>query len=238
MTLAQFRTRVRAYANDPDTGGTLGKTGVNPLSADALIDAIGAEEYKEACNLLRRHGGGHFQKTLISATSSTQQHTWPTDFVRLQGPMVVSDDGTSLEADETVGEEVHKQPTYAIHDTINRSDSRIWVPEQGGFRLIPKVTTPGSKALLLRYEYIPDFAVTSTDVITWPDNHSTVLVCMTAGTIRDLNGQRAQHLQRKADKLMQALLIDLKTVDLETEQMTSSFWDDYYPPVTKQGEIK
>ncbi|KKL63069.1 hypothetical protein LCGC14_2178810, partial [marine sediment metagenome] len=133
MTLAQFRTRVRAYANDPATGGTFGKTGVNELNADAMIDAIGAEEYKESCNFLRRHAPGFFQKTLVSATSSTQQNSWPADFVRLAGPIIISDDGSSLETDQTVGSEVPRGAPGIIHSNLT-AGQQIWVPEQGGFR--------------------------------------------------------------------------------------------------------
>jgi hypothetical protein len=237
MTLTQFRTRVRAYANDPDTGGTFGKTGVNPLSADALIDAVGAEEDKEACNFLRRHSPGFFRKTLVTATSSTQVHTWPTDFVRLLGPPVVSDDGSSLTADETVGDEVLKGTVAIIHTTQENAGPRIWVPEQGGFRLYPKVTTAGSEALLLRYEYIPDFPSTGTEAFTWPDNHSTYLVMGTSAMLRELNGQPSGHLRKKQQQLAAGLLIDLKQVDVETEQMASSFYDDQVADVSKHGVL-
>jgi len=237
MTLAQFRARVRAYANDPDTAGTFGKTGVNPLSADALIDAIGAEEYKEACNLLRRHSPGFFRKTLVTATSSTQVHTWPTDFIRLMSPPVVADDGSSLSADESVGDEVTRGTASLIHTTTENAGPRIWVPEQGGFRLVPKVTTPGSAALLLRYEYIPAFPSTATAEFTWPDNHSTVLVTQTAAMIRELNGQPSVHLRKKNQKLMQDLLVDLKQIHVETEQFQSAYYLDTVSEVSKQGTI-
>lgn len=240
MTLTQFRARVRAYANDPDTGsGTFGKVGVNPLSADALIDAVGAEEYKESCNFLRRHSPGFFRKTLITATSSTQVHTWPTDFVRLLGKMIVADDGTSLEGSsgESEGAEVSLGKSDMIHRTLAQTGPRMWVPEQGGFRLIPKVSTAGSKALLLRYEYVPAFPTTGTDTFTWPDNHSMVLVQSTAKTIRELNGQPSGHLTKKIGKLLNDLLIDLKTVGLETEQFASAYWEDTYNMVSKQGTL-
>jgi hypothetical protein len=237
MTLAQFRARVRAYANDPDTAGTFGKTGVNPLSADALIDAVGADEFKEACNLLRRHSPGFFRKTLVTATSSTQVHTWPTDFVRLMGKPVVADDGSSLETDETNGDEVEKGHVSQIHQVKTDGGPQIWVPEQGGFRLIPKVTTTGSKALLLRYEYIPAFPSTATSEFTWPDNHSPLLVMGTAATIRELNGQPSGHLRKKQGKLMQDLLVDLKAVDVLTDQFESSFYSDTYDPISKQGTL-
>lgn len=241
MTLAEFRTRVRAYANDPSTSGTLGKTGVNELFPDAIIDEIGAEEYKQCCNLLRRHSPGFFVKTLVTATSSTQQNSWPSDFIRLKGPMVVSDDGTSLEgaSGEAAGEEVTKGVTGVIHSTLAQSsNTRIYVPEQGGFRLYPKPTTAGSKALLLRYEYEPDFGVTGTDVLLWPNNHSTMLVIRTAVTLRDIAGFESGRIGKNVSRLEQDLMIDLKTVDLDTDQFPSSYYDDVYPEVSKQGKVR
>lgn len=237
MTLAQFRTRVRAYANDPATGGTFGKTGVNELNADAMIDAIGAEEYKESCNFLRRHAPGFFQKTLVSATSSTQQNSWPADFVRLAGPIIISDDGSSLETDQTVGSEVPRGAPGIIHSNLT-AGQQIWVPEQGGFRLYPKVTTTGLKALLLRYEYIPAFPSTGSASFTWPDNHSSFLVIKTADTLRGLNGLSQGFLQRKAQQLAGELLMDLKTLDLDPPQFPSSFYDDAYTSPTKHGLVK
>lgn len=238
MTLTQFRTRVRAYANDPSTSGTFSKTGVNELFHQDLIDAIGAEEYKQACNLIRRNAPGFFVKTLVTATSSTQQHTWPTDFVRLLGPMVVSDDGTSLETDETVGEEIERGTPGIVHSILTANGPRVWVPEQGGFRLYPKVTTAGSKALLLRYEYIPTFPSTGSESFTWPDNHSTLLVIRTAKTLRETVNMDTSYLVQQMGRLEQDLLIDLKSVDLDTQQFPSSYYDDVYTPVSKQGEVK
>ena len=238
MTLAQLRTRVRAYANDPATGGTFSKVGVNELFHVDLIDAVAADEYKEACNLIRRHAPGFFQKTITTATSSTQQHTWPTDFIRLMGPMVIADDGTSLASDETLGKEVARGTPGIIHAILTANSTKTWVPEQGGFRLYPKVSTTGSNALLLRYEYIPTFPSTASAVFTWPDNHSMLLVIKTAGSLRDINGMDTRFFQKKEAKLSQDLLIDLKTVDLDTPQFPNAYFDDEYSFVSNQGRTR
>ncbi len=238
MTLAQLRTRVRAYANDPATGGTFSKTGVNELFHQDLIDAVAADEYKEACNLIRRHAPGFFQKTLVTATSSTQQHTWPSDFIRLLGPMVVNSAGTALTNDETLGTEVSRGSPGIIHGILTANAKQVWVPEQGGFRLYPKVTTSGSKALLLRYEYIPVFPSTASASFTWPDNHSMLLVIKTAGSLRDINGMDTRFFKEKESKLSQDLLIDLKTVDLDTPQFPSSAFDDRYKAAGTMGKTR
>jgi len=237
MTLAEFRERVRAYANDPTAAGTFGKTGVNPLSADALIDQVGADEYKEACNLIRRHSPGFFRKTLVTATSSTEVHTWPTDFIRLISNPVVANDGSSLAASEAAGSEIPKGTAGIIHTTAVAEGPQIWVPEQGGFRLIPKATTAGANSLLLRYEYTPAFPSTATASFTWPDNHSALLVFQAAAMVRELNGQPSGHLRKKAGKLMQDILIDLKQIDVMTDQFSSSFYLDDVTEVSKQGTL-
>jgi hypothetical protein len=238
MTLAEFRIRVRAYANDPATTGTLGKTGVNELFPDAMIDAIGEDEYTEACALLRRHSPGFFRKTLITATSSTQQYTWPSDFVRLTGPMVISSDGTSLETDgETAGEEVVKGVTYNIRAALDNNNQLWYVPEEGGFRLYPKVSTTGLKSWLLRYEYIPTMPSTASETFTWPASHDSYLTVRTAMALRDIANMNTQKLEKSLARKEANLLIDLKTIDLETDQFPSSFWEDEYAEVSKQGKV-
>jgi hypothetical protein len=215
----------------------LGKTSIKELFPEALIDEIGAEVYKESCNFLRTHAPGFFQKTLVSATSSTQEHTWPTDFVRLVR-MVVSSDGTSLETDETVGTEVFYIPPTLKWDYIQTGTRHGWSPQQGGFRLYPKVATAGAKALLLEYEYQPSFASTGTDTITWPDNHSTLLVVKTAVQLRDaISNMDARGLMRLESRLEHKLLIDLKTVDMQLQQFPTSAFRSNIPIVSVQGEV-
>jgi len=151
---------------------------------------------------------------------------------------VVADDGTSLETDETEGAEVELGVPGIVHATLAAGSPRVWLPQQGGFRLYPKVTTAGSKALLLRYEYIPSFPSTATDVFTWPDNHSTILVTRTAKTLREISGMNAQFLMAQGGRLEQDLLVDLKTLSLMPIQFPSSYYRDDYPKVSKQGQVK
>jgi hypothetical protein len=235
MTLTQFRVRVRAYANDPSTSGTWGKTGVNELTPDAMLDGVGEEEYREACNLVRRHSPGFFRKTLVTATSSTEQHSWPSDFIRLYAPIVVDNTGASMTASEAAGDEVSKGTPSQIHETLENGSPQIWVPESAGFRLYPKATTAGSKALLLRYEFMPTFPSTGTDTFTWPVGHEHLLVLKTAAMLRELHGLPAAPIRNKIGRLEQDLLIDLKQVDLDQDQFPSSFWDDLYTDASKQG---
>ncbi len=237
MTLAEFRTRVRAYANDPSTSGTLGRTSVNELFAKAAIDELGGEVYKTSCNFLRIHSPGFFQKILVSATSSTQEHTWPSDFVRLIR-MIVADDGDNLATDETNGVEIGRIPPGLADNRLAAGSLSGWVPQQGGFRLIPKVTTTGANALQLWYEYIPSWASTGSAVITWPDNHSSVLCVSTAIVLRETVGMNTQALAAREGRLLQALLIDLKTVDLgTTDQFPSSAFDSKNVEVSVHGTV-
>jgi len=235
LTLAEFRTRVRAYANDPSTSGTLGKTGVSELFTKELIDELGAESYMEATNLIRTNAPGFFTKTLVTATSSTEQHSWPSDFVRLIRNPVVSDDGTSLSSDESLGEEIGEIVPGLVHPRLVANGPKGWLAEQGGFRLIPKVTKSGSTSLILNYEFSPTFPSTGTASFTWPVNHTPLLCVMTARNIRETAGMDTGFLLNREGKLSLALLVDLHNASIQMPQFPSSAFRSTYTEVSVQG---
>jgi hypothetical protein len=153
--------------------------------------------------------------------------------------MVISSDGTNLENDgETAGDIVVKGVTYNIRAALDNNNQMWYVPEQGGFRLYPKVSTTGSKSWLLRYEYIPTMPSTSTATFTWPSSHDSYLTVRTAMALRDIANMPTQKLAQSLARKEANLLIDLKTIDLETDQFPSAFWEDDYAEVSKHGKVK
>lgn len=215
MTLAQIRTLVLSFLDDPDAG----------YFTNAQTLAFINNAQKEVQKIIAQGFEGHFLKAVYASTVANQrEYQLPSDFKRLHRIELVLS-GTNISNESFI--RIKKMSRNQQDMVYNNAGTPEFYYFQGNY-LILTPAPDAVKTLRMYYEYgVPDLSADG-DISEIPIQHHEMIAIVAArdGMIKD--GRDASLLQKKIDDFTKMLKQDTEQRNAdEPRTVTTTIDDDF-----------
>lgn len=227
-TRAELTDDIRNHLNDVATAANY------MWPSTEIYDALN-RSYRHVASVIRRHTPGYFQKLgYLSSSTTLFTYTLPTDCIRLIR-VRVDPAGTDLSA--TPSSQTATQLSYAPPSVFSDYEQNLTGAQVYSFRgqkllIAPAFPLAASNSIELWYEHTVTSLSADTSSPAFPSHYHDILIPLTARWLKAARNMDTSFEEQEVNVAMTNLLIDLKTMDTETEQFRTQLdrTQNYYDP--------